>query len=198
MKGKYLGLTLLVCLLLSAGCGQAEAGQEMDFNTEAEVIPKDEMELQGAASETETTNERQVVDGKIQSWFTGEWIDEELGTQRPLAIMLNNTSAALPMSGVSNASVIYECPVEGRITRWMGIFEDWKDLERIGSVRSCRLYYLHFAQEFDSVYAHFGQASYALDALNSGEFDVLSGGTKGIEKPVTAMYDRISRPGRAT
>ena len=198
MKGKYLGLTLLVCLLLSAGCGQAEAGQEMDFNTEAEVIPKDEMELQGAASETEPANERQVVDGKIQSWFTGEWIDEELGTQRPLAIMLNNTSAALPMSGVSNASVIYECPVEGRITRWMGIFEDWKDLERIGSVRSCRLYYLHFAQEFDSVYAHFGQASYALDALNSGEFDVLSGGTKGIEKPVTAMYDRISRPGRAT
>ena len=48
------------------------------------------------------------------------------------------------------------------------------------------------------VYAHFGQASYALEALNSGEFDVLSGATKGIDNPATAMYDRISRPGKAT
>ena len=123
------------------------------------------------------------MDGKIRSFFTGEWIDAELGTTRPLAVMLNNTSAALPMSGISNASVIYECPVEGRITRWMGIFEDWEDLSRIGSVRSCRLYYLHFAQEFDAVYAHFGQASYAREALNSGDFDVLSGATAGIDSP---------------
>ena len=206
-------LALLIALIslsgaAASGCGHTagqapetqEEGQEAaqdSFDTEAEVIAKEDAELSGGLT-AHTVPEREVVDGKVRSYFTGEWIDEELGTQRPLAVMLNNTSAALPMSGVSNASVIYECPVEGRITRWMGIFEDWRDLERIGSVRSCRLYYLHFAQEFDAVYAHFGQASYAKEALNSGEFDVLSGATKGIDDPAAAMYGRISRPGRAT
>ena len=186
-----------------AGCGRKESGaqdQEMadtGFDTEAEVLEKEELENVGGLTAPPEPG-REVVDGKVRSYFTGEWIAEELGTKKPLAVMLNNTSAALPMSGVSGASVIYECPVEGRITRWMGIFEDWQGLQRIGSVRSCRLYFLHFAQEFDAVYAHFGQASYALEALNSGEFDVLSGATKGIDNPATAMYDRISRPGKAT
>ena len=186
-----------------AGCGRKESGaqdQEMadtGFDTEAEVLEKEELENVGGLTAPPEPG-REVVDGKVRSYLTGEWIAEELGTKRPLAVMLNNTSSALPMSGVSGASVIYECPVEGRITRWMGIFEDWQGLQRIGSVRSCRLYFLHFAQEFDAVYAHFGQASYALEALNSGEFDVLSGATKGIDNPATAMYDRISRPGKAT
>ena len=145
---KNLKITGLLCALLCscvlAGCGNKEAETEADngFNTEAEVLADTAApeETPEETSEEETAPaERQVVDGKIRSYFTGEWIDETLGKQRPLAIMLNNTSAALPMSGVSNASVIYECPVEGRITRWMGVFEDWENLERIGSVRSCRL-----------------------------------------------------------
>lgn len=209
MKQGYLRKTGILCLaivfLMAAGCGKAKTqeAEENTFNTEAEVIAWEEEEQadnkdDAASEEPDKPAPREVVDGKIRSYFTGEWIDEELGKTRPLAIMLNNTSAALPMSGVSNASVIYECPVEGRITRWMGVFENWKNLERIGSVRSCRLYYLHFAQEFHPVYAHFGQAQYALADLNSGKYDVLSGGTKGIQHPATAMYDRISRPGKAT
>lgn len=207
MEKKYLkhslraGCVLLFLTVLTLNCSCAvkrpQVKAESGFNTEDEVLAQEEPQEEETA-EIQEVPVRQAVDGKICSYFTGEWIEEELGTKRPLAIMLNNTAAALPMSGISQASVIYECPVEGRITRWMGIFEDWKDLSRIGSVRSCRLYYLHFAQEFDAVYAHFGQASYAKEALNSGDFDVLSGATKGIDSPATAMYDRISRPGKAT
>ncbi len=173
--------------------GQAQA--ESGFDTEAEVIAKEEAPENLSA---QPQAGREVVDGKVRSYFTGEWTAEELGNRQPVAVMLNNTQAALPMSGVSQAAVIYECPVEGRITRWMGIFEDWQNLERIGSVRSCRLYFLQLAQEFDAVYAHFGQAVYALEALNSGEFDVLSGATKGIDSPAASMFGRISRPGKAT
>lgn len=205
MRGKIGLLLLALCFLLAAGCGKEEEpyGPEAkgSFNTEDEVLDRELVKKEEAPSVEEPREEapevREIVDGKIRSYFTGEWIDAELGTKRPLAIMLNNTSVALPMSGVGNASVIYECPVEGRITRWMGIFEDWQNLSRIGSVRSCRLYYLHLAQEFDAVYAHFGQAIYAVSALNSGEFDVLSGGTAKIKHPATAMFDRISRPGKA-
>lgn len=201
MKRKQILMLLLVGAVLLSGCQKpetvpADGAAQREFNTEDEIL--DEGAQEEPEEEASEPEKREIVDGKIRSYFSGEWIDAELGTKRPLAIMLNNTSVALPMSGVTNASVIYECPVEGRITRWMGIFEDWQDLSRIGSVRSCRRYYLHFAQEFDAVYAHYGQAIYALDDLNSGNFDVLSGGTKGIEHPATAMYDRISRPGKAT
>lgn len=195
-----LGLSAVLLTACKKSETEAPAPTEQAFNTEEEVLGQEvaEEEIVEAPVEEEKPKERQIVDGKIQSYFTGQWIDAELGQQRPLAMMLNNTSAALPMSGVSSASVIYECPVEGRITRWMGVFEDWKNLERIGSVRSCRLYYLQFAQEFDAVYAHYGQAIYAVEALNSGDFDVLSGATKWIDHPATAMFDRISRPGKAT
>lgn len=206
MKKKLLLLVLVLSMLCTAACGKETAPSEEltanTFDTEAEVFGKTPVVVETPVATVEEEeaedNFREVVDGKIRSWFTGEWVDEEIALKRPLAMMLNNTSVALPMSGVSDASVIYECPVEGRITRWMGIFEDWEDLQRIGSVRSCRLYYLQLAQEFDSVYAHYGQAIYAVEALNSGEFDVLSGAVKYIDSPATAMYDRISRPGKAT
>ena len=159
-KGKLFLLTLAFALIF-AGCGK-DKSEEEDLDTESEIVE--------SAEASEGSDGREVVDGKVRSYFTGEWIDQELASRRPLAIMLNNKKEALPMSGVNNASVIYECPVEKRITRWMGIFEDWEDLERIGSVRSCRLYFL--------------------------QFDVLSGGTKGIKKPAANMYDRISRPGK--
>ncbi len=188
MKKRSFVFLFMAMILAFAGCGKKNSqGAELDTDTNVS-------ESEEAPGGNENT--REVVDGKVRSYFTGEWIDEEIGNRRPLAIMLNNKQEALPMSGVNNASVIVECPVEKRITRWMGIFEDWEDMERIGSIRSCRLYFLHFAQEYEAVYAHFGQAVYALDALNSGEYDVLSGGTKYIEHPVSAMYDRVSRPGK--
>ena len=158
MRGKRRPfLILLLTAFLSAftllgGCVRAEAqkpegqgteGQKQEtegqagtgFNTEDEVLAEAPGEYAGDdvdGQEGQEPPEREIVDGKIRSFFTGEWIDAELGTTRPLAVMLNNTSAALPMSGISNASVIYECPVEGRITRWMGIFEDWEALSLDG------------------------------------------------------------------
>ena len=71
--------------------------------------------------------------------------------------------------------MVYEAPVEGNITRLMGIFEDYDGLERIGSVRSCRDYYLYYANEFNAIYAHYGQASYAVPYLEQHVIDNLNG-----------------------
>ncbi len=89
------------------------------------------------------------------------------GTRRPLAVMISNDKAAMPHYGMNNAGVIYEAPVEGGINRYMAIIEDYDDLERIGSVRSCRTYYTYFAKEFEAVYAHFGQSVFALPYLEN-------------------------------
>ena len=47
------------------------------------------------------------------------------------------------------------------MNRYMAILEDYDDLDRIGSVRSCRTCYVYFAREFDAVYAHYGQSDFA-------------------------------------
>ncbi len=113
--------------------------------------------------------------GMVRSYLTGKLVPESIGRTRPVAIMLNNIYDALPQSGIANAEVVYEAPVEGGITRLMGVFEDYQDVERIGSVRSCREYYVYFAQEFNAIYLHYGQAWYALELLWSDVTNNLSG-----------------------
>lgn len=111
----------------------------------------------------------------VKSYLTGEDIPEFVGRRRPVAVMFGNNREGAPQSGISKAGVVYEAPVEGSMTRLMGIFEDYDSLERIGSVRSCRDYYLFYANEFDSIYSHFGQAVYALKYLDQGFIDNLNG-----------------------
>lgn len=104
--------------------------------------------------------------GMVRSFLTGKLVPESIGRTKAISVMFNNIQNALPQSGISNAEIVYEAPVEGGITRLMGILEDYQDVERIGSVRSCRNYYVYFAREFNTYYMHFGQAVYALDLLN--------------------------------
>ena len=104
----------------------------------------------------------------MRSYLSGLPVDEKIGNRRPIAVMLNNLEAAQPMSGVSYADVVYEYVVEGSITRLMGLFENYDKLDKIGSVRSCREYFVYTALEFDAIYMHFGQAAYALSLLENG------------------------------
>lgn len=113
--------------------------------------------------------------GMVRSLLTGKLVPESIGRTRPIAVMFNNIQNALPQSGISNAEVVYEVPVEGGITRLMGILEDYQDVERIGSVRSCRDYYVYLAREFNAYYVHFGQAVYALDLLQNDSTYNISG-----------------------
>lgn len=117
--------------------------------------------------------------GTVKSYLTGEDVSAEIGRRRPVAIMLGNDQTGAPQSGLTQAGVIYEAPVEGQITRLMGIFENYDNLERIGSVRSCRDYYIFYANEFDAIYVHYGQAAYALPYLEQHVIDNLNGLTMG-------------------
>lgn len=157
--------------LLLTGCGTNKNEPEV---TTQESTKKTETETTTVAplviGETEGSHE-----GMMRSRLTGEWVDEAIGNRRPIAVMLNNIKQAIPQSAIEAADVIYEAPVEGGITRLMGIYEDFDDLDKIGSVRSCRLYYCYFAKEFDAVYVHWGQAIYAQDLLNSSNIDNLNG-----------------------
>lgn len=126
---------------------------------------------------TRGNTERETPDenNQVHSYLTGKLTDADIALQRPVSIMINNIINAIPQSGIANADVIYEAPVEGDITRLLAVFEDYQDLTKIGPVRSCRDYYIDFAMEFDAIYTHFGQAVYAFDLLNSSMVNNISG-----------------------
>ncbi len=77
------------------------------------------------------------------------------GKDRPIAVMLDNHKDAWPQAGLNDAYMVYEIVVEGGETRLMACFKG-VDLDKIGSVRSARHYFLDYAMENDAIYAHFG------------------------------------------
>lgn len=82
------------------------------------------------------------------------------GTDRPIAVMIDNHSGAWPQANLNKAYIVYEIVVEGGETRLMALFKG-QDLEKIGPVRSSRHYFLDYALENDAIYVHHGQSPQA-------------------------------------
>lgn len=131
------------------------------------------------AGSTVAVQAEESPEAAVKSYLTGENVSESISRRRPIAVMLGNDTNGAPQSGTENAGVIYEAPVEGGITRLMAVIEDYDNIPRIGSVRSCRDYFLFYANEYDAIYSHYGQAVYALQYLDQHLIDNLNGLTLG-------------------
>ena len=176
-QGKKLLLTLAALMMLAAVGGCGKKYEEVAVSTEAETSSAEETtaeksvvletETETRETEPEEPEERVEVNGKIRSYLTGEMVDVAVGNRRPLAIMMSNDKESLPQYGINRADIVYEAPVEGEMNRYMAIIESYDDLDRIGSVRSCRTYYTYFAREYDAIYAHFGQSTFAKPYLKN-------------------------------
>lgn len=143
--------------------------------------------------------ERQEVNGKIQSYLTGEWIDKNIATRRPIAVMIPNNTPAMPQHGLSKAAIIYEAPVEGRITRLMAVFEDYDELDHIGPVRSSRDYFIYVAMGYEAIYCNWGLARpYVEELINRDTVQNISAAVEGIYHPSDEAFGRIKREGYAT
>ena len=141
----------------SAETSNASETKEIIINSSTEAA----QEPEANSSEYYTFEERTEKDGLIRSFLTGEMVSSAKGNRRPVAVMMSNDKEALPQYGINQAGVVYEAPAEGGMNRYMAILENYDDLDRIGSVRSCRTYYTYFAREFDAIYAHYGQSTFA-------------------------------------
>lgn len=202
-KKNILLLVLAVGLLTFSGCGKDDAE-----NTIADDATLEEQSSETEPEESEpeiveeskylypVIEEREVVGGKMQSYLSGEWIDEEIATRRPIAVAIPNQKSCLPHYGITNASVIYQMPLRDNLTRLLCLFEDFDDLDRIGPVRSIRDYMVYTGLEHDSIICHWGTAFYANALLNSEAVDNISQGTSGIEVPTSSAFDRYDRPGK--
>jgi len=96
--------------------------------------------------------------------LTGLLVTPAAARRHPIAVMIDDLSAARPQSGFSAASVVWQAPAEGGIPRYMMIFAEGRPTD-VGPVRSARDYYIAWAAEWKAVYAHAGGSPQALQTL---------------------------------
>ncbi len=162
MKKQLVSAMLVLSMAISLiGCGKKDA--EEDVAEISTIEPEEEVE---AVDDSVAFWDQTSEDGRVRSYLTGDWVDAKYGRQRPVAVMIENTKACLPQYGIGNAGVIYECVVEGGITRMMAIFDDYSGLDQIGNIRSSRPYYVYFASEYDAIYMHAGGNPAAFELID--------------------------------
>ncbi|HPF30593.1 MAG TPA: DUF3048 domain-containing protein, partial [Lachnospiraceae bacterium] len=107
--------------------------------------------------------------------LTNEPVLEDVYMHRPVAVMVPSDKVAQPQYNISQAGVMYECLVEGSITRTMCIIEDWQDLDKIGNIRSARDYFIYWSFEWDSILLHDGGPFYIDDLIAQETTNNISG-----------------------
>ena len=175
MKKKKYGMTV-VCMTIGIMMIAVSCGGKKQESTDTEVQTAVVVETQAMnATEAVKETESALPAGEMYSYLTGEPVSETIGKQRPYAIMINNIDVSLPQSGVSQAEMIYEAQVESGITRLMAVFQDVDNIEKIGSIRSARHYYIDFANDNDAIYVHYGQSKYALSRIEDDNIMTIHG-----------------------
>ena len=96
------------------------------------------------------------------------------GTDRPIAVMLDNNVKARPQAGLNDAYLVYEIVVEGGETRLMACFKG-ANLDKIGPVRSSRHYFLDYALENSAIYVHFGWSPQAQSDISTYKVNNING-----------------------
>ena len=102
---------------------------------------------------TDVINSENNETGTIVAEMPGVQIFK--GSDRPIAVMIDNNIDAQPQAGLNDAYMVYEIIVEGGESRLMALFKG-VNLDKIGPVRSSRHYFLDYALENDAIYVHHG------------------------------------------
>lgn len=171
---------LLASTMLFAACGSSQEIAETPAETVVteESVETVETETTETIETIETSETEEVLpEGYTRSQLTNEMITEEQAKIRPIAVMCPNDTSALPQWGIGSASVIYQCRVEGTISRYCMLLENWEDLDRVGNIRSAREYFVYWAAEWDPVLFHYGNPYYADEILASEHIDRVNGTT---------------------
>jgi hypothetical protein len=146
---------------------------ELPEDTTIQETQKIEPAKPAVTNNTESKAER--LTSNYINMLTGLPATEAEYYKRPVAIMINNIKISTPQIGISQADVMYECLVEGGMTRLMMLVTNYENCTEIGSVRSSREYYLDFAANHDAIYVHAGGSNTAYSEIHSRKINNLDG-----------------------
>lgn len=184
MKKRFVALLTLLAMSVSLGACGGETTEES--NSESS-----ETEEMTASEDGEEKVEEVLPEGKYRSELTNELIDESLKNQRPIAVMVDNESIALPHYGLSKADVVYEMmnsTMNGRITRFMALFKDYESVDQIGSIRSVRPTNVILSAEWNAILCHDGGPFYIDEYLAEESTDNFSGTFSRVDNGKSREY----------
>lgn len=170
-------LIVLVIVLATAG-GQETPTEPNKDNAGVTTLPAESSVPDETTQPTTVPPETTLPPVLYRHPLTGEPLAEP-NTSRPIAVMLNNIKQAMPQHGVSQADILYEVLAEGGITRCMGIYTNIQNVEKLGSLRSARQYYIDIAQGYNAAYLHAGGSPEALSYLANTRDMNLDAGLSG-------------------
>jgi len=113
-------------------------------------------------------NQNNLNENKVRRLIDGVFIENGKENLYPTAIMIDNHIDARPSFGLSKANFVFEAEAEGGITRYLAIFANDENIEKIGPIRSARPYFVNWAKEFSAVYTHCGGSPDALAMIIKG------------------------------
>ena len=170
---------LLLCLALSltalAGCGGGG---------------NDEGGSQPAAATPAPTATPEPYDPNP---LTGEAKGSDYVAVRPVAIMINNIAQARPQRGINDADVLYEIMVEGGITRFMGLFNNYEALGDVGPVRSARDQFFRLVMPFQPLYVHIGRSGITQQYIDDVEYGDLNLDGNGFDDLIYRDQGRLNQ-----
>ncbi len=103
--------------------------------------------------------------------FTGNYLADSTYQKAVMAIV-ENSPQARPQSGLDSASIVYEYPVEGGITRFLALY--WENMpDKVGPIRSARPYLIKTAQSYNALLLHAGASPDGFNILQNEEVDNL-------------------------
>lgn len=184
-------LTILACSLSLTACGKETDADAPVADTSFEEVPNTELAEEEKTPEQQPVEEEIAPEGMYRSELTNEWIDVSLKDQRPVAIMVDNESIALPHYGMTQADVVYEImnsTANGKITRFMALVKDWGSIEQFGSIRSARPTNFLLAAEWNAVLVHDGGPVYINSYVSEPYTNNFSGGFSRIKNGKPTEY----------
>ena len=186
-------LTALAMAASMAACGDKKTDETAADSTEVAMT-----EAGTESTEAEPESEEVLPEGLYRSELTNELIDESLKNQRPIAVMVDNESIALPHYGLSQADVVYEMmnsTLNGRITRFMVLVKDWENIKQLGSIRSVRPTNILIASEWNAVICHDGGPFYIDEYMADPSVDNFSGTFSRVDNGKSREYTEYILPG---
>jgi hypothetical protein len=175
--------------IVAAGLLIARPGESARFTstpsaTVAETLlasPSDSPTSQPSPSAFVSSAPTPLPSGMAYSDLDGVLTTQDLAHRLPLAIMVDDNTAARPQSGFTSASIVYQAQADGGEDRYMMVFQEGT-ASAIGPVRSARPYYVYWAAESKALFGHYGGDAVSLQQVipsnvnNIYNEDALNGG----------------------
>jgi hypothetical protein len=171
---RTLALILALCLMMLCGCG----GGEPDPTTEPTEITTAPTEATTEATEAPTEPTEAPTEAtepkQLRNPLNGTPIDEPF-VNRPFAVSINNIQPAMPQWGIAQADILYEFLAEGYATRCLALFSDITNVQKLGSIRSFRIYFVNTARAYDAIIVRAGGSKEADNAIKEFGLDEIDG-----------------------